>query len=309
MATDKNESLKALESEAERRRKDAAEKAKVPLPSYIKSVESTSVTYTFNPKILPFSLVDPKKLSENLKGKYKLRFKRPAIDPNVMKQLGIDPSNVTEDVMFTLLIDTEDPRLIFENGRYPTGPNSFVPIETVAFTDQNVLAKVSGVTEVAQVVIEDSFNLFWEASGGAKRWHSDDIQDNVHLVSFRTTTKADVAGNVRGLLNGGLCDYLDKNVAKEVCLGARMSAYSRYEDFKPSENLAATWSFDELSIQVHVFNTITGRSETSVINIDTRFKDERGRGIVEITTDLPFDDHVKLVEALVKIVNGQAPVS
>ena len=123
----------------------------------------------------------------------------------------------------------------------------------------------------------------------------------------------DLDGPGERLVNANFAEYMTAQMNDGEQVGARMSAYSRYDDFKPSNDLVASWSFDDLVLKTHVFNKTTGRPETSSIRISTRTKDERGRGIVEISSQLPFDDHARFIQALVESLNrpgviSQAPV-
>jgi len=293
--------LKALEKEAERRRKEATDKANVPLPSPIKEIVSTSVTYTVDPRILPFSLVDGKRLTEVLNDKFRLTFKLPEVNAEAMRMLGLESQNLTEESLLRVVLKAANPQLLFENGRYPTGPSSFVPIEYIAFTRENIIVRVSGVTEVAEVVAADSFGALWESTGALQNWDSPDVQGKVQMISFSTTTKVDVGTGVRSFLNPALCSYLDSNVNEGAKLASKMNTYSRYDGFKPSDSMMGSWSFEEMYINVHSFDSTTGLAETSKLHIDTQTKDERGRGMINLSSSLPFDDHVKMVE---EIVNG-----
>lgn len=294
--------MKALEQEAERRRRQAAEKAKEPLPSFIKTIETTTVTYTVNPQILPFPLVDPQQLKALLTQKYRLRYKPPAIDPVELQSLGIDATNLTEERLMSMALSMKSPTLLFVNGRYPTGPNTFVAIEEVAFTDEKISATVNGVSEVAEVVIADAFNLFWDSTGTARRWDTKETQDEVQLKSHRTTTTVDLGADARNVLNPSVRRFLDDNVDRGEKFAPRMIAKSRYDSFKPSDHIISTWSLEELVTNVHAFDTTTGRPETSTLRFKTMTRDERGRGIIRVSSELPFDDHLKLIEAIVAIL-------
>ena len=115
---------------------------------------------------------------------------------------------------------------------------------------------------------------------------------------YSTSTKVDIGVDIRQIVNKHLTTYLDDNIQKGDALGPGMTAYSRYDDFKPSKDLVSTWTFDELTFGIHTQNMVTGRPETSIVNIDTVTKDERGRGVVKISSALPFDEHAKLAAAI-----------
>ena len=288
----------AIEQEAERRRKQADKAARSALPPHVLSIVDTSVTYVLSPALLPFGQLDGAKLKELLHTQYRLSFQPPEISLQQLGHLGVDPKRVTEDALFSYLLSLNEPQLIFRGGRYPTGPNAFVPIESLSFTSESIKARVAGVTDVADVVVADGFNLFWQAVGSPKKWDSAETRDLIQLVWYSTTTKADLGVAAERLLAPKLAAYLNNQLNDDTRLAARMSAYSRYDGFKPSQEVVATWSFDDITIQVHAFNRRTGRSETSKVGITTTTKDERGRGIVRIESQLAFDEHARFIQAI-----------
>ncbi|MBM9606255.1 hypothetical protein [Desulfopila inferna] len=298
------ETLNSLEKEAERRREEAAKKANVPLPSTIVAINNTQVTYTIDPVMLPFTQLDGVKLKKILAEKFMLKFRMPEYNPHNLAALGVSADNLTEESIFKFLLRSSSPQLVFENGRYPTGPDSFVPVELVAFSKESIIAKVNGVTEVAMAITADSFNAFWESTGVVKKWDSDETQNALQMVSFGTSTKVKVNGDVKQFLSGNLCKYFNENVNEKEKIASKINTYSVYDNFKPNKNIIGSWSFEELELQIHTFNSTTGLSETSPIRISTQTKDERGRGIVRISSALPYDDHVKMIESIMKALDN-----
>ncbi len=305
MSMTKDKTIEALEKEAARRRKEVTEKANVPLPSRIKSIESTSVVCTIAPRMLPFEHVDVNRLEAALHETYHLRYRRPTPgNLGVLMSLGLDTSKLTDENVMMLAAKAPEPRLVFENGRYPTGQSRFVAIEEVLFSRENIAAKVSGITALAELVIAEAFDIFWQASGAVKEWGSPEVQEQLQMISYQTSTKVDFEGDVRKIMNKSVCDYLDGALSGPDGLGAKMTSCSRYDAFKPSANLVSSWTFDELYFRVHTFNSVTGRSETSLVHIDTQTRDEHGRGIALVTTELPFDDHSAFVDSLISAVQS-----
>lgn len=293
--------LQALEQEAEKRRQAAAKKAQVPLPKGIKSIEQTEVVYVVDPDILPFSLVDPVEFFRLLEEKYRLKYSRPSVN-EALQQFGLNPQALSDSDVFKLSLAAGEPRCRFTSGRYPTGPNSFVSINSVLFTGETILVNVDGRTVVAEAVAADAFDLLWQSSGAIKTWGSPEVQSCVALKSYGTRTEVDLGCNPRLLLNPTVVQFLDDNINVGRKYGSAMMSYSGFDDFKPSPANMAIWTFDELHLQVHIFNQITGRQETHLVKFVVTQKEKRGRDIVEVTTELPFDLHADLVGQIIDVV-------
>ena len=295
-----DETINALDKEAQKRREAVNIKAAKPLPEIIRSIQSTTVVYTVHPSILPFSLVDPQRLVLLIHQRFGLNFRHPEYTSS-LKNLGIDPSNITEEGILQFLFRGSKPQISFENGRYSTGPD-FILIEDLAFGRETIAATVKGITDVAELVISESFSIFWEAAGAPKRWDNRETQKNIQLVSYRSVTDVELGFPSEMLLNIKLKEFLDSEIPKKCGIGVSMLPYSSYDKFSPNPNAVATWSFDRQIINVHVFDPINGINNTAQIDIDVTARGNRGRGVIELTTELPLDLHVKLAEQICQAV-------
>ena len=300
-----DEIIGVLDNEAKRRRQEVINKATKAQPSFIKSIESTTVIYTVDPDILPFSLVNPQQLVLLLNKRFQLKFSSPNYDQKLFENIGLDVSKMTEEGMLRFLLQGTNPQIAFQNGRYPTGPDSFVFIEDVAFTKEKILVKVKGITDVAQQIASEAFAIFWEAAGAAKRWDDKAVQSNVALVNFQSVTNIQIGKPAEYLLNPVLKSYFDENIPGKDGLGPSMFSYSAYDKFQPNPQAIASWSFDRLVLKVHVFDPTTGASNTATIDIDTTAVSDRGKGVVEFTTALPFDKHVDVAAQIINIIDNK----
>ena len=296
--TQQEDALKALDQEAKKRREEVNVKATRPLPEFVRTIESTTVIYTVDPDILPFALIEPAQLVALANKRFNLKFRHPQYDARLLENLGFDSTKMTEEGLLKFLLEVPRPEIRFQSGRYPTGPDTFVFIEELVFARETIAARVKGITEVAQLVIAEAFAIFWEAAGPAKRWDDRDTQQNVQLVSFQSVTNIDLGVTAEHLINPRLREFLDEGISKPGGIGTSMLAFSAYDRFQPNPNAVASWSFDQLVLNVHVFDTSCGRTNTAKIDLDTTSKGDRGRGVVELTTELPFDSHIELAEQI-----------
>jgi hypothetical protein len=205
---------------------------------------------------------------------------------------------MTEEGLLRFMLQGSSPQIAFQNGKYPTGPDSFVFIEELMFARENIAAKVKGITDVAQLVIAEAFAIFWEATGAANRWDKKETQENIELVSYQTVTNINLGTPAENLLNPGIKDFLDNQISEKKGLGASMLPFSAYDGFNPNPNALASWSFDRLVLNVHIFDPTCGRTKNAIIDLDTTKKGDHGKGILEFTSELPFDQHVSLAKQI-----------
>lgn len=299
MSNETDEALAAIEQEAEKRRNAVREKLKKAPPKIIKSIVKSEVFLTMNPRLLPLRLVDPNKLSQILKDKYMLSFDPPDYDAETIQRLGIDPRTLSDENLLAITLRPPHSQANFKDGRFPASPRDFVDINRLGFSRENILVDVAGRTDVAEVVIAEVFEILWEASGVIKPWDSPEVQDNIQLKAYGTQTKVALGADANTLINNLVVKYLDESINKGKKFGASMGSYSSYDDFEADQTKTCVWTLDELKIKVHCLSQITGRLETADICFNVTTKDEQGRGIVDVSTQLPFDIHVRFVQDLV----------
>lgn len=301
--------LQAIENEALKRREEINLKSKKPLPKYIKSILNTTVRYTVDTELLPYSLLNPSFLINSLKEKFNLKFHKPNFSNRGLDVFGINPQNVTEEAVLEFVMNSKEPELIFKNGRYITGPNTFVKIEYLAFSDELVTIQIQGISDIAELIIADAVNLFWEASGGKISWDSEDVQEKILLKSYSTFTLLDLGFDPKTLLNPSLSELFENQKGKKENYFSYMMPLSRLDDYKPSDSFISNWNFRELTLQINVFDSDTGRTNLAKLEIGTRARSETGKGIVLVSSELPYDTHIKLAEDLKNSIEKTAPKS
>ena len=244
---------------------------------------------------MPYRKVDGHKLASVLSERYGLSL----VTPNFLQQLEkVQARPSTEEGGFVnLVMQRESPSLEFTGGRFPTGRASFIDIINLSFNEEIILAEVGGLTEVAETLIAETFEAIWRASGAARSWQSKEVQDNVQMKSFGTHTKVNLGFSPMKLFSKNIEEYLRESI-KEY--GPSMIAVSKYDNFAPSHNVHAVLSLDELHFRVNVFNVVTGRAQSSIVRFSIVTKDEQGRGIIDVTSELPFDRHVAFIKGFIE---------
>ena len=209
--------------------------------------------------------------------------------------------DVLEQLKF--LLNRDRPTVEFENGRFPVGPSNFVPITRLVFSGEMILAGVVGHTAVAELLVSESFEALWKAAGASKRWEDEDVQHNIEMRSYGSATKVDLGFDPMQFLAPGVREYLEETIVNgEDPLGAAMGRRSAYDAFAPSKEVVCSLSLDELDFNVRTFNKRTGRSDELTVRFSVRTRDEAGRGVLTVITELPIDEHVRFVHGLVEAV-------
>ena len=114
--------------------------------------------------------------------------------------------------------------------------------------------------------------------------------------SFAYHTKTNLGGNLLYVFNEGVRQYL-QNAASD--LGPQMTGLSAYDGFGPSSNVHTVLTLDELHFRASMFNLLTGRADSALLRLSVANKDEQGRGIIDVISQLPFDKHVEFLGGLI----------
>jgi len=270
-------------------------------PRFVRSIERTETVVTLDRDILPYRVVDAGTLVGLLVSRFRLKLKSPEGLAEVMQQRGAEQARLGTEGVVKFLLSQEPVMLVFEDGRFPLEGGNFVAINSLVFATEHILANVSGHTAIGEVLVAEAFEALWEAAGGIKRWESRDVQDRIQLKSFGTVTKVDLGFNPLRLLAGDALAYFNQTIVEgPERLGAAMVARSAYDNFAAPSDVACTLTLDELHLKVSVFDTRTGRQETARVRFSVASKDEQGRGIIDIVTELPLDKHVQFVQGLIE---------
>ncbi|MCG8092370.1 MAG: hypothetical protein JAZ17_01870 [Candidatus Thiodiazotropha endolucinida] len=292
--------IEVLSKEAEERKLKATERANQPLPEFIKSIDSTAVVYTISPKLLPFAQLNSESFLQKVKSEFSIQFRKPPINSDQLVAFGINPNDLTEDKITQMLLNQNNPQLAFEHGRYKTGSNKFVVIKHIEITSESIGVEVEGVTEIAEDIVSQIFNIFWGCCNADANWDSNEVQKSLQLKQYKTITKITLGGKTNGILNPKLVEFLDANMFTNLNIGKKALPYSQYDNFKPAEEWNGSWSLEDFDFTVAAFNNNTLRTEQTTIQFVTSTKEDRGRGVLRVTTTLPYQDHVEFISSLVE---------
>ncbi|MGA5184455.1 hypothetical protein ACPCBF_32570 [Streptomyces pseudogriseolus] len=300
--------LTQLNPDEERREQVSQQIQAAQTPELIRSVESSEVIINIDPDELPYEDINYHELINGLKQRYKLRLDTTGLQ----KILNNTPhsstiQNLSDDEKAKLSYSVTE-KITFREGKFPgLGHDQYTPIYELTFHSQNLAAKVHGRTNIAELLIKEAFELAWDAAGMPRKWENEEVQREVATKSYGTHTKVDLGGNVLRLISPAPRHFLQDNLSANLRLGARMMARSALDGFEPPSDVAGTLSLDELVVRFAILDLKTGRMEAPKVKLTVMARNEMGGGVVDVVSELPFEDHVKLVEGLAIAINQDVP--
>lgn len=291
----------ALSPHGEQRREELAKRLAVPLPDFVLSIEQAEVVFTIEPPQLPYAQADLKLLAGHMKRCYNLTFKPSKYSLALLESK--DEAEMLEQARTLLQEDGESTEIEFTDGRYVISPRDFVPIRSVTLNREAVHVSVRGQGIVAENIAKETVEALWSSTGTAKPW--EDIKPFVQMISYGTATKVNLGIPLESFLSPALGNLLRTDAASPDGYARRMVGRSARDQFKPPKEAVATWTVDDITIFLHVFNTQSGRSEQSQFRLTVRTRDEEGSGIFAAVSELPLTEHIEFLERIRTAVLAQ----
>ncbi|MER5830240.1 hypothetical protein ABT116_05300 [Streptomyces sp. NPDC002130] len=293
--------LKNLTPDQARRDEVSREITASKAPGYIRTIESSEVLVHIDPDMLPYGDIDYPRFTEEMKERYNLHLDSTKLE-SVISNTVLDPQSqlsTLSEGQKARMSQAVTESIRFRDGRFPgLGIHTYTPINAISLRSQTLHASVHGPTAVAELLIQEMFELMWAAASAPRKWESDEVQREIALKSYGTATKVDFGENILGLLSPALCGFLRENLSDGLEVAGHMMARSALDQFDPPSNVVGTVALDDLTLRFSVLDLATGRAESPYVRVAVTSKSEMGKGVADIVSELPFEDHVKLVEGI-----------
>lgn len=283
------QALRDITEIAEQRRRLAQPSLSKSLPEWILEIGLTEALYTLSPRVLPLKQISFAALADILKRRYNVRFKRPDLGPFV-------PADVTDDQIGQSILASADPELTFTDGRFPRTTNDFVVIRRIQINDESILAGVQGTGEVADLIVAEVAEAIWGSAGVTKDWSS--IEPSVQLKAYGSGTIVDLGWPFEDMLSEGLRGFVQERITSDGGFANSMGRLSARHQFLPNGDFTSLATLSEVTLKVHLFDRKTGRPDSARLHFSVSTKDTEGTGIVLVSSELPFADHVQLLSEL-----------
>lgn len=281
--------LESISAVAAKRRREAAPALERSMPEWLLEIRQTEVVYTLNPRMIPLAVTSFPVLHALLKERYSLGFGQPDLGPIPVK------SELSEAEIGQALLRSKK-RVRFENGRFSRSPVDFDIIRSVNIDFESIHVVVGGVSEVAELVVADVAEMLWAAAGAEKRW--DQLETEVQLVGYATATMIDLGISFEEFLSPQLLEFINSDVLSGSRYAHETGRKSARLQFELAPTLQATWGLDDLRLKFFLFDTATGRYETTRMDFSVLTRDTVGTGRVMVYSELPFQKHLECLEAL-----------
>lgn len=263
------------------------------------------VDLNIDPSAIPMASLDAQAFYQDLVTAFHCKFD----DSEIMEMIPPELRQQVNPVALLALAIRNDKMVQFLGGLLKLDAISrSSQISNMGVGTQQVSAVVhGGSTDEAMLLCKTLCLSTWRASGVDKRW--EDIEPSVALARYKTTTLVDLPFSLNRLLAADLNTFLGEKVAGDTGYGKLMGY--RDVDLKLHADrfneAKVVITCREIELTVSVFNMITGRSEDNTITFLIESRTNANRGPTFISTELPINEHVDLVEKLVdSIVPGSA---
>ena len=232
-----------------------------------------------------------------LREKYDAKINAPQAD--VFQALASQQNNELAYKVLNQMIENRE-GLSFENGRYKISTNNFIPIVRITVTRERIHVVVQGRAEVADLVVAEVAEFIWLAGGVTKTW--EDIRPAVQLIAYGTGTIVNLGFPFEHLMNDRITRFIEEQMIGGKRYAADMGFVSQRRKSPTQPHMLYT--LDEINILFHRFDLQTGRSEDSAFRLTVTDRDSRGTGVVLVTSELPFVEHVSCLQSLREAVMG-----
>ncbi len=263
------------------------------------------VRYHFNPLLLRGAATDFQALANSICNKYGFQFQTPDIVKHAAIQSAHDPMAPTPNERLRQVFDSRD-GLSFLDGvlNYPDpGKSVHRAIRIANLHSQNLTVTVDGTTREAEYVALQIASDLLEFSGVESGPEA--FLNSVAGLQYRTTTQQDLGALTEFLLAPPLRVFVAETV--EAQLGWRMGVLptAPEEKEKQKEAFEVRCAFHNLSFSVSVFDRESGNADDD-IELDIRITDRRfhGSDVVTISSQLSYDNHLRLVSELIRAVES-----
>lgn len=285
-------SLEEWHRQVESARSEVADDLFPELTSPIKEILRCEVQYVLDPRALPLKNLDFESLDKALRAEYGFTFvPEPLPIPDLTDQhLGIND-------LGQLRLKMEEPSVQFSNGLLRIPEARAIAIPTLSIDTESVHCSVAGVTLAGETIIQEIVPLLWAILGVTRTW-GEDLQKSHQIVRYGTSTLIRLPEQALPLLSGPFLTLLDSWTSDSDGPGARMGARSVLADWEQAEANIVRYTLDELEILFHRLSG-TGYTETSSLRLSVRARHQRGTGVLAAISELPYPEHVRLVEDIV----------
>lgn len=250
------------------------------------------VQYNFDPFIYRKEALNFASLIQVLNDKYDLIFDVPRIIQMSMEQRGgADNDLYLQAFKSPGGLEFKDGVVIHERD----GDTKSIIIRLVNLHSQNISVTLDGTTAEAETVVQ---KVVYDILSGQKldpAWSN--FKKAIAGAQYTSTSVVDLKVSTNKLLSEKMNDFVEDIVIGRL---AYAMADKVIDGPNQSQNeFQSTCFVDELKFRISTFNKETGSHDTYQLSLSNTDRRLVGTGVVAITSELKFDDHIDAIHSLV----------
>ncbi|WP_295882905.1 hypothetical protein [uncultured Thiohalocapsa sp.] len=262
------------------------------------------IQLNFDPLAFRSEAINFPGLIESLSEKYQLEFKAPAIIEMAKRQTGqVDKQLYHQAFESREGLDFRHGLVSYEQ----KGDNQQIVLRRVNVHGQNITVALDGTTDEAEVVAQKIAADMLENQGLHSSWSN--FRKRIGGIGYLSTSMLDLGFNPMRLLSDEMNSFISEDIEND--LGFKMADKPLDGPTRCQEDFIYKCVLDELKFKVSVFDKNSGSQDYFEFRFDTSDRRSRGSGVVAVTSQLKFEDHMHALHSLIRrfvkpLTSGQA---
>ncbi|MEO1038971.1 MAG: hypothetical protein AAFX09_05450 [Pseudomonadota bacterium] len=258
-------------------------------PSAIKPHLAT-VRLTMEPRSIPSEIIKHLPIAEKLFEKFRVMF-----DTSTIAMPPGTEMDGPVDRFIRYKLD-EDQLVTFKGGYSAFGGEDFISIGILGFGRENIIAMVYGTTRQAEHLCKLLAEELWRICGTERKWS--ELSDCVQFASHITETEVDFGFSFDRFFAPGFNLFLREDIEGRDGLGRHIGIMGQRNPASREELIVRT-AYKHIEMDIGLFDGVSGDSEQSFLRIRPSTRKDINRSLMSVSSELPFDQHVQMVERLI----------
>lgn len=272
----------------ERRERLRLDLEKGSTPAFITQIIQTETSYVIHPNGLPYAQADLEKFSASLKELYGLT---PAPD-----------GTQSNDPLSKILGQRSKNALEYRNGRFKVSSHDLIQIRVVRLTSERIHVILLGPGAAAEVIIADIVEKLWASAGVSKPWA--DLSKLVQVRQYGTGTEVNLGFPLKRLLSPQFEGVLEGKFLCEGGFAREMAPKRNSQTALGPKDILIGYVVDEIKLLFTIVDVRSGVSERPQLRLSVGNVMHYGTSNCNVTSELPYEEHVKCVAALIDAFSG-----
>lgn len=256
--------------------------------------------FTVEPQSIPLQTLQYVALSQPFFEEFRAIFDRNSV--SLPQDVKAPEGALTTDALIHHQLFSSDRVALFSGGYINLGQDIIVPIRNVGFNSETLVAEVFGTTRQAETVCKKLGELLWRVTGTDRRWS--ELSEFVQIASHTTTTRVDLGFGFSKLYSAGMRSFIKDCIEGGESLGKEMGLIGQRSP-EARDDFIVTTAFETVDLKVAIYDKVSGEHEVTAIRIAWDTRKDINRNLTKITSELPFERHVVMVNQLIQRISNE----